>query len=102
MAPIRRRTDPNIDAYVEYRSPHASHQLTLRMRWRLKMQAAEDALLPRMDVIVLHEDSFDAMGREGVRAKGLRKKTPLVAVSGRFHQQDVRNFQPLDLHCHSR
>jgi hypothetical protein len=55
-----------------------------------------------MDMIVLHEDSFDAMGREDVRAKGLRKKSPPIAVFGWLYQQDVRNFQPLDLHCHSR
>jgi hypothetical protein len=72
------------------------------MRGRLKVQTAKDAFLRRMDMIVLHEDSFDAMGREDVRAKGLGKKSPLIAVSGWLYQQDVRNFQPLDLHCHSR
>ena len=78
------------------------HQLALRMRWRLKMQTAKDASLRRMDVIVLHKDSFDAVGREDVCAKGLGKKSPPIAMSGWLYQQDVGNFQPLDLHCHSR
>jgi hypothetical protein len=102
MTPISRRADSDIDGYVENRSPHAPHQLALRMRWRLKVQAAKHAFLRRMNVIVLHEDRFDAVCPENVRAKGLGEKSTLIAVFGWLYQQDVRNFQALDLHCRSR
>src|ERR1700694_2420751 len=101
MAPISWRTDSNINANIEDRSPRTPHQLALRAWGELKMQASQDTLLRRMDVIILHESCLDSVDRESIRAKGLRKKSPLIAVFGWLHQQNIRNIQPLNLHCDS-
>ena len=65
------------------------------------MQSPKDAFLRRTDMIVLHEGRLDAVSCENVGAKGLRKKSPLIAMFGWLYPQDIRNFRPLDLHCHS-
>src|SRR3954466_10805883 len=102
MSPVCRRPDTDIDGYVEHRAMRASHQLALRVRRGLEVQAAKHAFLPGLDVVVLHENGVDAVGGESVGAKGFRKKTALIAVLGWRDQQDIRDVQPLDLHCHSR
>src|SRR5712664_1481879 len=101
MPPISWRPESNVNANIEDCSPRTSHQLALRVRVLLKMQSTQNTFLRGMDVIILHEGCLNSMDRESVRPKGLRKKSPLIAVFGWLHQQDIRNIQPLNLHRHS-
>jgi hypothetical protein len=52
----------------------------------LEMQTPEHASLGGLNLVVLDERGFDAVGRQGIRAKGFRKETAMVAVPDRLHQ----------------
>src|SRR5215203_5057512 len=93
MLTIGGRSRADIDRDIENRAPRASYELSLRVRWCLKMQPAQHAGLSRINVIILDERPGHACGRQNITATCFRKKTALVVTSDRFYQQDIFDSQ---------
>ena len=54
MLPVRRAALADIHSHIQYRSFHAAHQLALRVRWPLEVQATHHAIA-RHALVVLHK-----------------------------------------------
>jgi len=84
-----RRRFPNVDAHVEDRTVHATHELVLLVRRALEVHAAQDVALPVGRQVGLHELRRQAAGGKRVVALQALENAALVAEHRRFDQHQV-------------
>ena len=83
-------TATNINSDIKDRPPTAAHQLGLRIRWALKMQAAHRAHLCRKRMVVLHKLKVDPVFCKRRPAVGFGEKSAMVAKAARGQKENAR------------
>ncbi len=102
VPPVGRRTGPNIHRHNQDRPAVHAHQLGLRERRALKVEAAIGALFDREGMVVLGKIELDPPHRRGTLVVGLREQALLVAVPFRLEEENVGNRKRPDMHRHAR
>ena len=74
------------------------HELALRARRHLEMQAAQHALACRAHVVVLHERRIDAVRRKQVGAEGFGEKPAMIGDPVRRNQKETVDIEALKIH----
>ncbi len=99
MLTIGRRALAQIDGDIENGAAHDAHELVLRDRRNLEMQAAHDAAHGRERVVVLHELAVDArfLG-EHAAAERLQEEAARIGIAPHLQEHHIRNLHPLDDH----
>jgi hypothetical protein len=85
-----------VDGHIEDAAAQNPDQLRLRLGWTLEMQAAQGASLGRESLIVLNERDLANGFREGTRAVGLGKPTPVIAKTPGNKTDHVRNISSVN------
>ena len=99
MLAERRRALPDIHRHVQDRAPGAAHQLALRARRGLEVQAPQHAALGGKGVVVLDERLIHPVLGHQIRAEHLGEETTGVAVLARRRdQQYVRDGEAFNMH----
>ena len=95
---IAGRAASDVDGHVKERPPPAAHQLGLRARRALEMQAPQRAHLRGQGMVVLYEIRGDAMGAKFFPAPGFGEKPAKVAKAYRRDHQQARKSSTIYFH----
>src|SRR6056297_795365 len=88
----------DVDRHIEKRAAPAPNQLGLRMRRRLKMQAAYRARPPRERMIVLHKVDFDPVRGQCCTVPAFAEKAARIAVPRGCENKHAVKRRSFDLH----